>query len=109
MCGYRTYKSEENRQRFEDARSSPSQVAKLARVFFASVNKDCPGWKRSQPHLERSEHGAALDAGYELKVIMDGVLWRPSARRHGYGTWTVGLEEGYHRLDVWMDVLYREV
>lgn len=42
-----------------------------------------------------------IDAGYDLSVIIDGILWRPSGRRHGYGTWTIGLDQGRHWLEVW--------
>ena len=42
-----------------------------------------------------------IDAGYDLTVSVDGSPWCPCARHHGYGRWSIGLEAGYHLLEVW--------
>ena len=42
-----------------------------------------------------------IDAGYELTVNVDGNRWHPGAERRGFRKWCIGLEAGYHLLEVW--------
>ena len=40
------------------------------------------------------------DAGYNLRVIVDGEEWEPSSRIHAEGTWSIALAQGAHRFEV---------
>jgi len=42
----------------------------------------------------------AMDAGYDLRVFVDGTEWFPSPRLHGENTWSIALATGYHRFMV---------
>jgi len=41
-----------------------------------------------------------LDPGYDLQVWVDNEKWYPGTRQHGFGTWSVSLDQGLHTLRV---------
>jgi hypothetical protein len=45
-----------------------------------------------------------LDAGYDLRVFVDGKEWYPATRLHNFGAWSVPLAKGKHSFKVsWVD------
>lgn len=48
------------------------------------------------PHL----YTPTMDAGYDLRVWIDGAEWLPAPRLHAENTWSVPLAAGLHRLAV---------
>lgn len=41
-----------------------------------------------------------LEAGYDLRVFVDGLEWDPARRRHAMGSWSVALASGDHAFEV---------
>jgi hypothetical protein len=41
----------------------------------------------------------AQDAGYDLRVAIDGDAWYPSTRRHAFGSWSKALGAGLHAFE----------
>ena len=41
----------------------------------------------------------AQDAGYDLRVAIDGEAWYPSTRRHAFGSWSKCLAAGFHAFE----------
>ena len=40
------------------------------------------------------------DAGYNLRVFVDGEEWEPASRLHAEGTWSIALAQGAHAFEV---------
>lgn len=38
--------------------------------------------------------------GYDLRLTLDGTEWFPETQRHAFGTWSVPLEKGPHRITI---------
>jgi hypothetical protein len=51
---------------------------------------------RAPAHL----YTPTMDAGYDLRVAVDGEEWFPSPTLHSENVWHIALEAGLHRLDV---------
>jgi hypothetical protein len=50
-----------------------------------------------------------LDAGYDLRVFVDGKEWWPNPMLHSENLWSVALEAGLHRLEVaYVDYRWRQ-
>ncbi|MEK0446812.1 MAG: hypothetical protein RLZZ399_2133 [Verrucomicrobiota bacterium] len=41
-----------------------------------------------------------LDAGYDLRVFIDGCEWWPNPMLHAENRWSVAMEAGFHRIEV---------
>jgi hypothetical protein len=41
-----------------------------------------------------------MDAGFDLRVVVDGEEWFPAPTLHGENNWSLALAEGLHRLEV---------
>lgn len=41
-----------------------------------------------------------IDNGYDLALKVDGRLWAPSAISHSFGSWSVALEKGPHKIEL---------
>jgi hypothetical protein len=51
-------------------------------------------------HAPRHLYTPTMDAGYDLRVWVDGEEWFPSPTLHSENIWHIALEAGLHRLDV---------
>ncbi len=55
-------------------------------------------------HAPEEFVSAVTEAWYDLRLFLDGEEWYPATRRQNYGTWSVPLEAGSHRIEVrWVD------
>ena len=52
------------------------------------------------PMYDPAERFMNLDAGYDLQVWVDGTRWYPGTRQHGFGTWSVALDQGMHAIRI---------
>jgi hypothetical protein len=55
-------------------------------------------------HAPEEFVSAVTEAWYDLRLFIDGEEWYPATRRQNFGTWSVPLEAGSHRIEVqWVD------
>jgi hypothetical protein len=55
-------------------------------------------------HAPEEFVSAVVEAWYDLRLLIDGEEWYPATRRQNFGTWSVPLEAGSHRIKVqWVD------
>ncbi|HAX96316.1 MAG TPA: hypothetical protein DCY35_07330, partial [Prolixibacteraceae bacterium] len=43
---------------------------------------------------------STMDAGYDLRVFIDGQEWKPNPMIHAENIWSIALEKGYHKIEV---------
>jgi hypothetical protein len=47
---------------------------------------------------------AVVETWYDLRLLIDGEEWYPATRRQNFGSWSVPLDAGSHRIEVhWVD------
>jgi hypothetical protein len=73
-------------------------------AFIYSGYLDVPRDGAYNFHAPREFVYPYLDAGYDLRVFVDGKEWYPATRLHNFGGWSVPLAKGLHSFRVfWVD------
>jgi hypothetical protein len=83
----------------------PSDLAEIRKTDRAYAVKydgfiDVPATGVYRFFAPKPLYDTTQDAGYELRVWIDGQEWFPNPDLHAENIWSVGLEKGPHRFEV---------